>query len=112
MNPIALLLLSLSLQNDQIHVSPSGNDTNAGTKDAPFATLTKAREAVRPLAGTKPVTVVLHGGTYLLSETLVFKPEDSGVTWTAAPGEKVVVSAGRAVTAWKKAEGGLWTAQV
>jgi len=78
------LLLSLSLQND----------------------LQAARDAAR--TQPKPATVVLRGGTYFLPETLVFKAEDSDVTYTAAPNEKVVVSGGRRLTGWK-VEGGLWT---
>jgi hypothetical protein len=89
------LLLSLSCQ---IQASP--DDPNA---------LPKARDAARALP--KPATVVLKGGTYFLSEPLLFKAEDSGVTYAAAPGEKVVVSGGRRVTGWKKGDG-VWTATV
>jgi parallel beta-helix repeat protein len=56
----------------------------------------------------KPATVALRGGTYFLAEPLVFKPEDSDVTWTAAPNEKVVISGGRRLAGWK-VDGGLWT---
>lgn len=83
-------LLSLSLQ-----ISP--DDPNA---------LGRARDGARALP--KPATVVLRGGTYFLPETLVFKAEDSGVTYTAAPNEKVVVSGGRRITGWA-VNGGLWT---
>jgi hypothetical protein len=99
MNLIAALLLSLCPQNDpaaEVHVSPGGK------------TLPQVRDAVRG----KTATVILHGGTYFLPETLVFKAEDSGVTWTAAPGEKVIVSGGRLITGWTKTDGGLWTAQI
>ena len=83
-------LLSLSLQ-----ISP--DDPNA---------LVRARDGARALP--KPATVVLRGGTYFLPETLVFKAEDSGVTYTAAPKENVVVSGGRRITGWV-VDGGLWT---
>ena len=82
--------LLLSLQ-----VSP--DDPNA---------LAKARDAARALP--KPATVVLRAGTYFLPETLVFKAEDSGVTYAVAPNEKVVVSGGRRITGWT-VDGGLWT---
>src|SRR5258706_15784932 len=88
------LLLSLCAQ-EEVHVTPGGK------------TLAQVRDDVRG----KNATVILHGGTYFLSETLVFMPEDSGVTYMAAPGEKVVVSGGRLITSWKKADCGLWTAQ-
>src|SRR5689334_2171654 len=81
---MTLLLLLLSLQND----------------------LQAERDRARPLP--KPATVVLRGGTYFLPETLVFKAEDSDVTYAAAANEKVVVSGGRRITGWK-VEGELWT---
>lgn len=105
---LIILLISLSLQ-DAV-VSPSGKDANPGTLDAPFATLARARDAVRNRP--KPATVLLRGGTYFLPETLVFKAEDSGVTYVAFTGEKVVVSGGRRISDWRKSDGGLWTAEV
>lgn len=67
-----------------VHVSTRGNDAWAGTEERPFATLVRARDVVRalraagPAAG--PVTVWLHGGTYLLDRGLVLAAEDSGTT--------------------------------
>ena len=61
-------------------VATGGSDDNPGTKEKPFATLSKARDAVRELKGTTqgPVWVLVRGGTYYLGEPLVFGPEDSG----------------------------------
>ncbi|HEV3029164.1 MAG TPA: right-handed parallel beta-helix repeat-containing protein [Planctomycetota bacterium] len=93
------LVLSLSLQGEEIQISPSDKDPN------PIA---RARDAARG----KKATIILRGGIYFLPETLVFKAEDSETTYKAAPGETVVVSGGRAITGWKKSEDGLWTAQI
>ncbi|HVR87811.1 MAG TPA: hypothetical protein VMU54_26060, partial [Planctomycetota bacterium] len=93
------LVLSLSLQGEEIHVSPSGRDDN------PIA---RARDAARG----KKATILLRGGIYFLPETLVFRPEDSETTYQAVPGETVVVSGGRAISGWKRSEDGLWTAQI
>ena len=76
-------------------VAPSGSDASPGTREKPFATIAKARDAVRPLiaAGMKsPVNVYLREGTYRLNEPLAFGPQDSGdekfaVTYAAQPGE-------------------------
>ena len=88
------------------------------------APATPSGQCKRASRCTKPVTVYLRGGVYTLSAPLVFLPEDSGtakcpITYAAYPGEKVVLSGGRAITGWKKAaEGGqdnrpeLWTAEV
>lgn len=94
------------------YVDPRGNDGGAGTKTQPFATIARARDAVRALKrkqGGKlngPVTVFLRGGVYELSEPLTFTPEDSGsaqapVTYAAYEQEQPVISGGRAITGWK-----------
>ena len=85
------------------YVSPGGSDTNAGTLQAPFATLTRAREAVRRHAGgQKPVTVYLRGGRYYLQETIGFDARDGGspqapVTYRAYGSEKPVLCGARPI---------------
>lgn len=58
-------------------VATNGSDTNPGTSDAPFATVTKARDAVRA-AGQKGVTVYIRGGEYDLTTPVTFTSADSG----------------------------------
>ena len=102
------------------HVLPKGNDANPGTKDAPFASLGKARDAVRSLVKkglTQDVTVLVRGGTYALAAPLTFGPQDSGtaehaITYAACPGDKPVISGGRAITGWKKGNKGTWTVEL
>jgi hypothetical protein len=88
-------------------VAPKGDDrwsgrlADPGDGDGPFATVARAREAVRTLRKSqkepRTVRVVLRGGTYYLDRPLDFGPEESGtekapVVYAAAPGEKVVLS--------------------
>jgi hypothetical protein len=102
------------------YVAPDGNDASPGTKEKPFATLARARDAVRQMkkAGlAKDVTVAIRGGTYFLKEPIAFGPEDSGtekfsIVYAAAPGEKPVFSGGRVIGGWKKGEGELWTVEI
>jgi hypothetical protein len=104
----------------EIHVSPVGNDSNPGTRDKPLATPAGARTAVRKIAATglkAPVKVLLASGTYELAEPLVLGPEDSGteqhaVTWSALPGQTVVLSGGRRVPGWAKGKGEVWETTV
>ncbi len=95
------------------HVSPTGNDQGHGGAGQPFATLERARAAVRALkqrqGGTlqQPVVVQIKDGTYNLKGPLVLTPEDSGtatapVTYAAAAGEKPIICGGRAITGWKE----------
>jgi len=102
------------------YVSPEGDDRRPGTQAQPFATLARARDAVRGLIREgleADVTVLIRGGTYELEEPLTFGPGDSGtaqhsITYAAYPGERVLVSGGRRITGWQRGEGELWTAQV
>ena len=101
------------------HISPAGNDgwsgklaqPNAAATDGPFATLERARDAIRALKSHGPlpaggVTVELSGGTYELARPLELTAEDSGaenapIIYRAAPGETVRLLGGRIVTGWK-----------
>src|SRR5262249_38097952 len=105
-----LLVAEPAIRADFV-VATTGNDDNPGTEDKPFANLARARDAVRKLnAGSPPkatVTVLVRAGTYALKETLVFGPEDSGtperrIVYAAYPGEKPVLSSGRAISGWKR----------
>jgi len=113
-----------------LYVATNGNDSwsgalpesNAAGTDGPFATLRRAREAVRKLRDADgkhpgPVTVRVRGGKYHLDATLVLGPEDSGtrecpVTWEAYPGETPVLSGGRVVTGWRAYKGQILCAEV
>ncbi len=116
----ALLLAAGDLRGAELHVSPAGEDGNPGTKEAPLRSLAAARKAVRSLraGGAGPVTVLLHGGTYYLPETLAFTADDSGadkapVVYAAAPGEEVVVSGGQRLNlTWEPYRDGVMKAKV
>jgi hypothetical protein len=99
------------------HVAPNGSDANPGTDALPFATVERARQAVRTInkAMTGDIVVVVRRGTYRIDRTITFDAEDSGtgghsVIYRAQPGEKPVISGGKAVTGWRKDEQGRWKA--
>jgi hypothetical protein len=77
-----VLLSPLSVNATEFHVAPTGNDTYPGTETQPFATLEKAREAIRktPDQSDRPLLVKIHAGEYLLEKPLTFSREDSGTT--------------------------------
>ena len=96
------------------YVSTEGNDSwsgrldepNADKTDGPFATLAGARDALRKLkqAGqlAGPITVLVRGGRYLLTEPVVFTPEDSWpTTYAAYPGEEPILDGGRRIEGWR-----------
>ena len=87
-----------------LYVSAEGNDGNAGTYDAPYATIERARDEIRNIKKTRGlpkdgVCVYIRGGDYDVLETIKFTEEDSGtetspITYRAYPGEEVKMSGG------------------
>ncbi|NOK61871.1 MAG: hypothetical protein GFH27_549281n7 [Chloroflexi bacterium AL-W] len=82
---------------DAYFVAPNGDDTNPGTKEAPWATPKKAVSAAP--AGA---TIVLREGTYR-GGVAVLKP----LTLQPYPNEEVWIKGSRVVTTWSK-EGNIW----
>ncbi len=117
----ALVVLTTAAHASEYYVASHGNNANPGTTAQPFATLERARDAIRELkqAGPlkEPVTVRLQGGTYPLSQEVQFGPDDSGtalcpITYAAAEGAAVVLDGGRRITSWKKHDDKLWVADL
>ncbi len=105
----------------ELFLSPRGDDAAAGSRDRPWATLARARDAIRALkdAGglSEPVTVYLSGGEYPLTEPVLFGPEDSGtatcpITYAAHPGDAPVITGGRRLTGWRRGRGGVWELEI
>jgi hypothetical protein len=114
---LTMLAASLTVaQAATFHVAPNGNDRNPGTGEAPFATLGKARDAARSVAGREPVTIRVADGTYYLPETLVLGPEDSGradapVVYQAANEGRAILSGGlRVDLRWENFRDGIFRA--
>jgi Right handed beta helix region len=91
----------------EFYVAPDGDDSQAGTAESPFATLERARDAVRQ-AGQEgePATVYLRGGVYARDKTFALSTEDSGssdapVVYRAFEKEEVHLSGGQAVSGFE-----------
>ena len=114
---------------NRVYVATNGDDRwsgaspgpNPGRTDGPFATLERARDAIRQLKAkarvSAPMAVIVRRGTYALTQPFVLQPEDSGtsacpITYMAYSGEKPVLSAGRRITGWRPVERQLWTAEI
>ncbi|WP_036479371.1 right-handed parallel beta-helix repeat-containing protein [Myxosarcina sp. GI1] len=112
------------------YVATNGSDRWSGKRkapnilktDGPFATLHRARDAIRELKNQRggilqqPVTVMVRRGTYYLAEPLTLTEEDSGtaefpITYQAYPNEKPVISGGRLINNWKR-RGRFWVAKL
>jgi Right handed beta helix region len=107
----------------EFHVSPTGDDSFAGSQNHPFATFARAQQAARAERAEHPdrgVTVTFHGGRYELKATLQFDASDSGasaeqpVVYRAAFGAGVELSGGRSIRGWVRdsARPDIWKTRV
>ena len=78
------------------YIAPHGSDANAGSREAPFATFARARQAVREMDKTEKtaVTVAVQAGEYA-AEQILFEEADGGredcpVIYRASGGEAVI----------------------
>lgn len=85
---------------------------NDARTDGPFATLSRARNAVRELkrvGNKKEIQVLIRGGVYRLDQTVVFSiddsaPSDGTITYAAYGNEKPVFTSAVPIAGWKKPE--------
>lgn len=126
----ALLCLSLVLLGAKLvrgdadfYVAVDGSDDWSGRlaepkadrSDGPFASLERARNAVRVSSAEKPsedVVVRIRGGVYSISQTIVFGLEDSRqgeatTTYEAFPGENPTFSSRKKVEGFRRVSGTL-----
>ncbi len=101
-------------------VATNGNDQwsgrtdspNSAATDGPFATLQRARDAIRELKTSKGlpeggITVWIAGGNYPLKKSFELSSPDSGdakapIVYSARADAQVRVSGGRIVSGWQK----------
>ena len=105
---VGLLLARPGFSATDYFVAPDGSDANAGTKAKPFATLERARVAVRERMASqgalrRNITIYLRGGDYLRTNALELTATDSGtadapITWRAYKNEHVRLLGGRTLT--------------
>ena len=93
----------------ELHVATTGSDHADGSAERPLRTINRAAALAQP-----GDTVVVHGGEY--REWV--KPQRGGlsdlrrITYTAAPGEHVVIKGSEVVTGWQRVGGDVWTVSV
>ena len=110
---VAVLPLLASAKTITLHVTRDGRDNAPGTVRAPLATPTAALKAARTQrAASDQIEILLHGGTYFLTEPLKLDANDSGISINAFKNEKPVLSGGRRITGWHHVRDNLWEAQV
>ena len=87
---------------DDIMVSPEGDDNNTGTPALPVKTLAKAKELAKTKDGDT-VTVWFREGTYFIDETVEFTSDDrQNVLYRSYPEEKVEFTGAKAISDWSE----------
>ncbi len=87
------------------HVSKLGCDKSEGSEQAPFLTVNQAAKVAK-----EGDTIIVHEGIY--REWV--KPQNGGfseatrITYTSAPGEKVVIKGSEEVNNWQHVEENIW----
>jgi hypothetical protein len=108
--PIVYFILALFITQSlavDIYVSPSGDDSNPGTKDKPLKTFLTARDKVRTINEDGDITVHFRDGYYTFSQPVKLTIKDSGaenrkITYRAYQNEKPIFTSGVQVKGWEK----------
>ncbi|MEF8809859.1 MAG: right-handed parallel beta-helix repeat-containing protein [Bacteroidales bacterium] len=101
---LTVFFISCGTENE-IHVSPDGDDSSAGNEEAPLKTLGKAQDELKDrLSEMKQGTlrVLLHDGTYTLQKPLTFNEDFGGhknieIIWQAVQGAEPVISGAKSM---------------
>ena len=94
---------SFSTNAQTFYVSIKGSDQNPGSLEKPFASLDKAKEAVKKIGNhSKTITVFIREGIYYLSTPLKLEMENGGtkdapVIYSAYENEKVSIRGSKAI---------------
>jgi len=112
--------LAMATQAAQFFVAVDGDDANPGTIAQPFATLERARDAVRkvPLDARGDIVVNIRAGDYRRQEPLVLTDADSGreganVVYRSYDGiGKARLLGSRPLTGWTRDQGAVWKLDV
>ncbi|MCP4376648.1 MAG: DUF1565 domain-containing protein [bacterium] len=102
---VTIALAACSLCAKEYHVSPCGDDGNAGTKSKPFKTISAAAEVAQP-----GDVVTVHEGLYRqrVNPPRGGTSDKNRIIYQAAAGEKVEIKGSEIIKGWKKAAGDTW----
>ena len=100
-----LLLLTGVIQARDYHVSVKGDDTNKGTAQAPFQTISRAAEVAQP-----GDIITVHEGTYRerINPPRGGQSDQKRIVYQAAAGDKVVIKGSEIIKGWQRAQNDTW----
>ena len=100
---------SFFLISQEYHVAKNGNDSNDGTLESPFLTISKAAKIALPGS-----VITVHEGTYRERVS----PNHGGLSTTkpiiyqAAAGQDVWIKGSEIIKKWKKFNGNIWMVKI
>ena len=102
-----LVIFCFGRQNVTIHlyVSPLGDNTNSGRKEAPFKTLKKALEKASAIQRNENENINIHllEGTYHIASTLEMTPQLNNLSIIGAGADKVSIKGSKVIeTKWEQ----------
>jgi hypothetical protein len=103
------LSLCIILNAREYHVSVKGNDSNDGSPEKPFKTISAAARVAKP-----GDMVIVHAGTYreLIDPENGGSSESARIIYQAAPGEEVNIKGSEVVKNWEKVKEGIWKVSI
>jgi len=93
----------------EYHVAKNGNNSNSGTKEAPFLTIQIASNISQP-----GDVITVHEGIYRewVKPSLGGKSDNERIVYQAAIGEKVVIKGSEILTGWEQITGSVWRIKI
>ena len=103
--PIGILITSGLALATEFHVSPAGNDANAGTSSAMLRTISEGARRAQP-----GDTVTVHAGTYRerINPPRGGTSDNCRIIYQAAPGDQVIITGSDPAKGWEKVGGDTW----
>jgi len=93
----------------EYHVAKSGNDSNKGTADSPFLTISAASKVAKP-----GDMITVHAGVYreYVNPPRGGNSEKDRIVYRASPGEDVKIKGSEQITTWIKDNGSTWKVEI
>lgn len=122
----SLILIALSLSQmisaeERIYMSPTGNDTHAGTQSQPLASFEGVKKKICNMRTKQSIKdtifVDVASGIYSITQPITFTNEDTGtenfpVVFCGDAKNRPLVSGGRGVRNFEEVSPGLWRAYI
>ena len=103
------LFVSFIFFGQEYHVAKNGNDSNNGTLESPFFTISKAAKIALPGS-----VITVHEGTYRerVSPNYGGLSTTKPIIYQAASGEDVWIKGSEIIKNWKKFDGNIWVVKI